>query len=424
MRRGPGLPPPLPLLRRAAPALVLLAAMAGMAALLALGGDAYFRLRMAAGMKPYAPFLDLHAVMSAIECWQRGVDVYVANPCDTYGRLHLYSPLWLRLPPIFGEPALLRPFGVALALGFVLSLLWLPAAPRGRSEVALLLAVVSPVTAFALERANLDLLIFALIVPGAVLLAHAPAARIAGYGLFLLAGLLKFYPLALLALLVRERAHVWFALLLVTAAIMRVTLGHFADETRHAITNIPLQALFWGSFAAHNLLRGVHQLSGSPILAALALLAGLAGAALAARRLLLSPGLAADLTALPARTQTLLLVSGLLVAACYLAGENIDYRAILLLPALPGLLALPATRHAGWLAAALMWEPIVRRIAANLAPSPVNDPSVPRLVLWAVQQLAWWWLAAVLLVLVFALLRNAPGLSMLRPWATGRRDRR
>ena len=65
----------------------------------------------------------------------------------------------------------------------------------------------------------------------------------------------------------------------------------------------------------------------------------------------------------------------------------------------------------GWLAAALMWEPLARRLVAGSA----------GLALWALHSLAWWWLAGVLLALVLALLRGAPGLALLRPWAAGRR---
>lgn len=412
-----------PRLRAAAPALVVATCLALLSLLFAWDGDLYFRLRVAAGMKAYDPFLDLHAVMAAIECWHRGVDVYAANPCDTYGRLHIYSPLWLRLPALFGDPALRHPLGLVLAFGFAASLLWLPPAPRG-GLAALILTAAAPVTAFALERANVDLLVFILVVPGAVLLARGQVARIVGFALFLLAGLLKFYPLVLLLLLLRERPHVMFALLLVAGAILRATLGAFADETRHAIALIPIQAVFWGSFAAHNLPRGLMMLTGSPIAAALALAAGFATAAVAIRRVLICPEMAAGLRGLPPVVRSLLLVAGTLVGGCFLAGENIEYRAILLLPALPALLALPATRHAGWLAAALMWDPLARRFVAQLAPADDGQPSLPGLALWAVHNLAWWWMAAVLLVLVALLLRDAPGLALLRPWATARRGTR
>jgi hypothetical protein len=408
------------MLRRAAPALVVLLGIAAVALLWSWGGDSYLRLRAAAGLKPYEPFLDLHAVLSAIECWHRGVDVYARNPCDTFGRLHIYSPLWLRLPPAFGDPALLRPLGLLLAFAFAASLLWLPAPPRGRAAWAVLFATASPVVAFALERANADLLIFLLVVSGAVLAARSQAARIAGYALFLLGAMLKFYPLVLLAVVLRERPGVVFALLLVAAAILRASFGAFGDETSRAIANIHMQALFWGSFAAHNLPRGMFLLTGSMAAAALALVAGLGVAALAVRRVAGVHGLAT----MDPVTRSLLLVCGTLVVGCFLAGENIEYRAIFLLPALPALLALPATRHAGWLTAALMWEPVARRIALQFSPAEGGLPSGLGLALWAGHNLAWWWMAGVLLALVLSLLRNAPGLALLRPWATGRPGRR
>ncbi len=408
-------------LRRHAPALLLLAGIAAVVALFALGGDAYYRLREALGLKPYAPFLDLHAVMSAIECRHRGVDVYAANPCDVFGRPHIYGPLWLRLPPGFADPALLRPLGLALAVAFAASLFWLPQAPAGRARWAVLLAAVSPVVAFALERANADMVIFLLVLAGARLLAGGQAARIAGHGLFVLGGLLKFYPLVLLVLLLRERPGVMFALVLVAAAILRATTGAFGDETQRAIANIPTQAVFWGSFAAHNLPRGLMQLTAAPAAAAVGLAAGLATAALALWRLLRAPGLADGLAALPPPARSLLLACAVLIAGCFLAGENIEYRAIFLLPALPSLLALPATAGTAWLAAALMWEPLARRLAASLGPGTDGLPGWPGTLLWAAHNIAWWWLAGVLLAVALLLLRDAPGLALLRPWATARR---
>lgn len=342
------------------------------------------------------------------------MDVYAVNPCDLLGRPHNYSPLLLRLPPPFGEAAMLRPLGLAMALGFAASLLWLPAAPRGGFFV-MLLAILSPVTAFALERANVDLLIFLLVVPGAVLLAQGQAARIGGFALFLLAGLVKFYPLMLLLLLLRERPGILFALLLVASAILHATLGPVGGEVRRALGNIPVQAVFWDSFGAANLPRGAHLLTGSPVAAALALAAGLAAAGLAARRMLRDRGLAHDLSLLREDARCLLLVSAILVAGCFLAVENIEYRAILLLPALPALLAADATRPTGWLAAALMWEPVARRLVERLGPGHEGPLSAPGLVLWVLHNLAWWWLAGVLIALVFSQLRVARGLALFRP---------
>src|SRR5512143_1622194 len=39
------------------------------------------------------PFLDIHAVLSAVECHRLGWDVFEQNPCDVMERVHVYSRL-------------------------------------------------------------------------------------------------------------------------------------------------------------------------------------------------------------------------------------------------------------------------------------------------------------------------------------------
>ena len=47
----------------------------------------YAALLTGLGAMPYQfPFLDTHAVLSAVQCDRLGVDVYASNPCDVLGR--------------------------------------------------------------------------------------------------------------------------------------------------------------------------------------------------------------------------------------------------------------------------------------------------------------------------------------------------
>ena len=400
--------------------LVVLAGLLPLAALYAWGGDGYFELRRAAGLKAYAPFLDLQNVMAGIECWQRGVDVYAVNPCDVMGRLHIYSPLWLRLPPVFGRPDLLDGIGLTIGLGFAAVLLILPATAHRRSGMLMLLAVGSPVTFYALERANMDVPIFVCLAIAAVLLGGGIAARGLAYALILAVGLLKFYPLVLLILLLRERPALALAFGAIAAVAGLGLVLPLREEFVRALGNIPPLPAFSGTFGAGMLDKGVRALL--PGVAALPVVATVLMAAGAVTLVWALAGDAAtrrDLAAMPVRHRDLLLVGGGILVGCFVAGDSVEYRAIFLLLALPALLHLA---HAGArrglfaatavAAAVLLWDPLVRRGVAWLFPSSDDLPSVPGLVLWGLRELAWWWVAAVLAALVVGLLRRAPGLAL------------
>lgn len=403
-------------MRRAAlPALVLLAGLALVAALYAWGGDGYFALRRAAGLQPFAPFLDLHNVMAAVACWHEGVDVYATNPCDVMGRLHIYSPLWLRLPAVFGLPALTGPIGVGLALAFILALLVLPA-PVGRGGMAaLVLAVVSPDTVFALERANMDVLIFVAVVLAVPLLARGIAARGVAYAVFLGMGLLKFYPLVLLGLVVRERPRVALGFGVAAVALAALAVLPLGDEFGRAIGNILPHPAFTGTFGSRQLADGLALLL--PGHGGVAVAAGVLAAAVVGLAVRLAEvGLAAA-DGLARREADLLLVGGVLISGCFLAGESVEYRAIFLVLAMPALLRLGGGSRlfiaTSWGAVWLLWDPVVRRVVARLAPAQDGIPGPPGLLLWGVRELLWWWVVVVLIVLMAGMLRRAPSIARL-----------
>lgn len=403
------------------PPLLLLIGLAAVAALYAWGGDTDFVLRRAVGLQPFAPFLDLHGVMSAIACWHAGVDVYADNSCDLLRRVHVYSPLWLRLPVGFGTPGLIGPIGIGLALAFIVSLLVLPAPDGLRGLVVMVLAVVSPDTVFALERANMDVLIFAAVVLAVPLLAGGAVVRGAAYAVFLGMGLLKFYPVVLLVLVVRERPLVALGFGLAAIVMLAAGVLPFIDEYGRAIANILPTPAFTGTFGARHLALGLALLlpgSVFPAYAAGALVA--AGAVVLVIRVLRDNAVLAAMDALPRRHADLCLVSGLVMLGCFLAGESVEYRAVFLLLAVPALLRMGALLQMGglfrmtaWGVAWLLWDPVMRRVVARLAPGVGDIPGAAGLALWGVREVLWWWVAAVLAVLVVGLLRRAPGWGLI-----------
>lgn len=74
------------------------AIFAALALVRGLDPAAYTSVFWAWGAAPFwPPFIDLHGVLSSVVCYQFGVDVYHANPCDVLGRVYNYSPLILGL---------------------------------------------------------------------------------------------------------------------------------------------------------------------------------------------------------------------------------------------------------------------------------------------------------------------------------------
>jgi hypothetical protein len=407
------------------PALTL-AVFAGFALLWVAGWHStYFGALRFVGIEPFRfPFLDLHAILAAGECHQQKIDVYLTNPCDVLGRPHVYSPLWLSILPDFLGTADTRWIGLALDVLFLLSLGFI-FHPRGRYGLAVFtLAAFSPTTFYAVERANNDVIVFLLVLGGCLLVGADRAKRLAGQTLWLLAGLLKYYPLVLLVFIAGERLP--SALLPAGVAGLAVLLFglHYHGELSVALGNIPAPSYFTDSFAAKNLpyglAEGLTDLSSvSATAIALVLLAMLTVLMImrSRRTVRLFDDGAIDWTGWDMHC---LAVGGLLLAACFFCGQNISYRGIFFLLALPGLIHLRAAGGSvalkQWssimIAAALflMWNEFIRRwLHASMA--ALTDQWLGNrieILFWVGRELVWWWLIAGLMAIVFVALRSLP----------------
>ncbi len=363
------------------------------------------------GAAPYTfPFLDTHAVLSAVQCHRLGIDVLATNPCDVFGRIHVYSPLWLSLSVLPMTVAWTPTVGLILVAAFLLSLLLLPAG-RGWWQVgAITLATISGSVAFALERANIDLIVFLFAVAVMRLVALRPVLRLLGYGLALLAALLKFYPAVLLLTAARERLGVFFAI----GMLALITLAAFALSDLHdvlrVLASIPTTSYFdTYAFGARDLPFGLAEAFGwsktsASVLYAM-LVCGVAGLAL---RMSLRTPLADDLAALTEAEATSLLIGCVLVLACFFTAQNTLYRGIHFLFVMPALTALASPSKARQshrlpmtaivLILLLMdWEPIRRHL------HPDHVPLV-NFYLWLLREAIWWWVIAVLTAFLISLL--------------------
>ena len=395
-----------PVYRLVIPA-VMLCAYGVMAALWSWGPRSlYFEILSFIGLEPFRfPFLDIHAVLAAAECQQQGMDVYLPNPCDAIGRPHVYSPLWLALAPAFAGTTATSWVGLSLDLLFILSLASVLRPHTSREIWIYVLAALSPTTVYAMERANNDLVVFLLILSGGILLTVRQPYRLCSYGLFLASGLLKYYPLALLVLLIREGRRTAIAVLIPTGTSLLAFGVYFRHELAKALANIPAQSYFADSFSAQNLPLGVKEILGSSSsLIAISLLGALFAIAavvtLRTIRLMLTEKFDRDATEI-----RLLVIGSILLGACFFAGQNINYRGVYFLLVIPGLVKLHRSAskirlrkfYAQMTAGALflMWEEFFRHPLHMIATQAPNRGLVyAELIFWLGREFVWWWVIA------------------------------
>ncbi|MFK7739666.1 MAG: hypothetical protein AB8H80_05025 [Planctomycetota bacterium] len=278
------------------------------------------------------PFADARTITGAHVALRDGLDPLVFNPGDPWHRPMNYPRVWTQLAR-WGlreqhTPWLAAAFGLALVLG-----LWrLRTLLRDRSTAwLLLLGVFAPTTWLALERANCDLLAFAILAAGiTVPLPHARAGAL----LVTVAAMLKVFPGVALAAFVapswRLTAHRLLPAALLFAVYLVLTLADLPKM--HAGT----LSAHWISYGMVSLPTWIAKNTGAPswlpLFAAALLLALLAARTYRARLV----------TRLDDQQDPQLLAAFRAGAAVYLAsfaiGENFDYRLIFLLPTLPQLL--------------------------------------------------------------------------------------
>jgi hypothetical protein len=159
------------------------------------------------------PIIDIHEVLAAIECKRLGYEVFLANPCDFMRRPFPYSPLFLEAAiwPLSVMQTMAA--GITMSLAFFVALASLPT-PQGRlGWIVAILATVSTMTALAVERANTDLFIFMIVAVVGPLALSTGATRWLAYALILLGAFLKFYPVTLLILALREKPRAFVAII-------------------------------------------------------------------------------------------------------------------------------------------------------------------------------------------------------------------
>jgi hypothetical protein len=396
-----------------------LALLAIFAALYAFDIDAYSRVLTTIGIKPLKyPFMDWEAIGAVIKCWNNNIDVYIANPCDAFNRVHTLSPLWLRLVFIPTDRVWTMPIGIGIVVAFWLSLFWLVKPANWRELIVFALACTSTMIVFALERANVDVILFIMLVVAGVLSTGPLASRILSYALILLAGLLKFYPLIVFLTALRERPRTFFAIAAAAGLIVVGFFYRFRTELAAALNNHPYGGHASELFGAVNLpvgaprfallvFPGLEQFAWFTALPVAIMAVLLIVTAVQVIRLVRNGSLAAAFAKMPERDAMFLVIGAALIAGCFFAGQHINYRGVHLIFVVAGLVALRraadarATRatltRALMIVIFLMWEGLFRHALPQEAAGGGMAELAPFGIFWLIREVLWWRLVALLL---------------------------
>jgi len=235
-------------------------------------------------------FSDTMTVTNSIDCLLSGQDPYVVRSFDPFQRVYNYPPIWLDLRYLGITGRSTNLLGVFMALLLASSLLLLFSATRLGSGLIVFLAIISGPVLFAMERGNIDQILFALLVFGFFIIerTHGSARTFLECSLIVVLTILKIFPIAAVVVLLKNRQRLLLAALTVVVSVAallvtcgqdlpkvfantpRVTLASFGgytffDAISHAIHVLPIASKINPRIA----------LIGSLVLALLSVIAGL-----------------------------------------------------------------------------------------------------------------------------------------------------
>jgi len=410
------LPMPGRLRRRWLPSLLGIALFA-MAAALYQGGftHAYAVLMDAlGGYHKDLPFMDIQSDLAGMECYRRGIDVYVTNPCDVLGRVFNYSPIWLLGAYLHLGTSAMYVAGVGVDLVFLASLALLPPARTWRATVVVGAATLSNSVVLAVELANADVLMFVLLLLAGLAVLRIWPTRFLAYPLIVFAAMLKFYPVVGMVIALRERPV--RAMVIVLLALVGLLLFAWLGWTdiMRALHMLPDELDFY-MIGARSLPYGLQSLyptvyaklplSSGALQAILGIIA--VGLAIAIARSREVVGAVAQLTE---AEQVFLLLGAVIMVGCFFAGQSFRYRAVFLLFVLPATTALWFGQYGRFTTRLfaitsicvvfVMWGYYLARLVlllADLLPGPGAVGALIKAAFWFVRELAWWWVITVLL---------------------------
>ena len=145
-------------------------------------------------------FADWGAIVSANFCEQKGLNVYLENPCDIYNRKHVYGEILLHLPFIEFNKFYQFYFPLILNILFLFIIVSFFTQINSFKSYFLVFFVISLPVILVIERANSDILIFLMMY-----LISKYKNLFLSHILIIFSTLCKFYPICFSVVLLFQR---------------------------------------------------------------------------------------------------------------------------------------------------------------------------------------------------------------------------
>ena len=146
-------------------------------------------------------FADWTVILNANLCLEKGLDVYINNPCDPWGRRHVYGQILLNIPFVetFNKFYFII-FPLLINLLFIYVVINFFEFKNLIEYFFIFIFIFSPSLILAIERANIDIIIFLL----TIFVAYNKKIFL-NYLFIIFAALSKFYPITLISIFLFEK---------------------------------------------------------------------------------------------------------------------------------------------------------------------------------------------------------------------------
>ena len=183
-------------------------------------------------------FADLRVITAALDSYRDGHDPLTDNPSDPWKRPMNYPRVWLLLAWLGVTEKDTTTLGICLVFTFYASFLMLVGRIRPMEGALYGVFLCSPALMLGVERANIDLLVFAFLSLALVFLIRK-SSRIWFYAVVILCSVLKLYPICGFALALRERTRRAVAILASGLAIFSFYVFAIREDIRAIVAGTP-----------------------------------------------------------------------------------------------------------------------------------------------------------------------------------------